>query len=441
MSTPAEQGNAEAQRMLGYLHEKGLGCDRDFRKAKSWYLCSAQQGSAAAMACLGNLHRAYNITDSVAEDNRCAQDWWKKARATDRDVGKLVKELPEITPPCEAEADASAASEAKAVLQRMFEGDLSAVFQKEPLASTTSKSVDGALNEKAALQFLQSIVVNSKSSVTPSGTVDVHERVSRMHTMAQAVDEDIHHTMLECRNYMNACVAFLDFQAVVEKEGVSDTALITLYNSFYLDEKAAMWEVEQRQKVFEHAKLMTVSNNTAIRHIGLFIASNLTNPVDAAPYLFKLNRELAGSDARVLEYLALVHGFMKKWKDLIFYAQQALDVNPDMYHAHYHIAAAHYQEGNKACAIAHFTKYLDACPVDSRKIVNAHYTMAVCHLGLGQDVSKALRCYEAGLTDEKRLEAFWGSYANNHDKRFLETLNLSNKRAVQRFMKRFDNSL
>jgi hypothetical protein len=77
--------------------------------------------------------------------------------------------------------------------------------------------------------------------------------------------------------------------------------------------------------------------------------------------------------------------------------------------------------------MAHYTKYLELCPPDSKKIVNAQYAMAVWHLHLGHDVGEVKRCYEAGLEAERELELFWGSYANSYEKPYLAMLDLSNE--------------
>jgi len=84
--------------------------------------------------------------------------------------------------------------------------------------------------------------------------------------------------------------------------------------------------------------------------------------------------------------------------------------------------------------MAHYTKYLELCPPDSKKIVNAQYAMAVCHLHLGHDVGEVKRCYEAGLEAERELEPFWGSYADNNDKLYIAMLDLSNADGVWRFV-------
>ena len=44
----AEQGDAEAQRSLGWMYDTGHGVPRDKTQATQWYLKSAEQGNARA---------------------------------------------------------------------------------------------------------------------------------------------------------------------------------------------------------------------------------------------------------------------------------------------------------------------------------------------------------------------------------------------------------
>ena len=49
----AEQGDAAAQFMLGWMYEKGEGVEQDNAKAVQWYRLAAKQGDAAAQYNLG----------------------------------------------------------------------------------------------------------------------------------------------------------------------------------------------------------------------------------------------------------------------------------------------------------------------------------------------------------------------------------------------------
>lgn len=53
----AEQGNAEAQNMLGFMYRYGQGVPQDFEQARVWYRRAADQGNATAQNNLGALYR------------------------------------------------------------------------------------------------------------------------------------------------------------------------------------------------------------------------------------------------------------------------------------------------------------------------------------------------------------------------------------------------
>jgi TPR repeat protein len=52
----AEQGEATAQTLVGYLFANGLGVPRNFEEAATWYRLAADGGDAGAMVELANLH-------------------------------------------------------------------------------------------------------------------------------------------------------------------------------------------------------------------------------------------------------------------------------------------------------------------------------------------------------------------------------------------------
>ena len=53
----AEQGNAEAQRLLGAIYYAGQGVSQDYQEAAKWYRKAAQQGNADAQLILGVMYR------------------------------------------------------------------------------------------------------------------------------------------------------------------------------------------------------------------------------------------------------------------------------------------------------------------------------------------------------------------------------------------------
>ena len=53
----AEEGNAEAQNMLGYMYRYGQGVSQDFEQARLWYRRAADLGNARAQNNLGAIYR------------------------------------------------------------------------------------------------------------------------------------------------------------------------------------------------------------------------------------------------------------------------------------------------------------------------------------------------------------------------------------------------
>jgi TPR repeat protein len=72
----AEQGNAEAQFVLGGLYYVGRGVPQDYSEAALWFRKAAEQGYAAAQHSLGRLYRK---GQGVPQDDTQAAAWWLKA--------------------------------------------------------------------------------------------------------------------------------------------------------------------------------------------------------------------------------------------------------------------------------------------------------------------------------------------------------------------------
>ena len=72
----AEQGNVEAQYLLGYMHDFGYGVPQDYAKAVFWFQKAAEQGHALAQEYLGHLYRDGR---GVAQDYLIAMFWYRKA--------------------------------------------------------------------------------------------------------------------------------------------------------------------------------------------------------------------------------------------------------------------------------------------------------------------------------------------------------------------------
>lgn len=74
----AQQGNAQAQRMVGTMYLHGNGVARSEVDAAQWFRLSAEQGDTAAME---NLGRIYVQGRGVSQDIRQATQWFRKAKA------------------------------------------------------------------------------------------------------------------------------------------------------------------------------------------------------------------------------------------------------------------------------------------------------------------------------------------------------------------------
>ena len=72
----AEQGNADAQSLLGAMYAEGNGVPRDYNAAVKWYRLAAKQGAAYAQ---GNLGWMYEAGRGVAQDYEAAVKWYTLA--------------------------------------------------------------------------------------------------------------------------------------------------------------------------------------------------------------------------------------------------------------------------------------------------------------------------------------------------------------------------
>jgi TPR repeat protein len=74
--SPANQGNARAQRDLGLAYELGQGVPQDYAQAIAWYRKAANQGNAEGQVNLGYM---YYQGLGVAKDEAQAVNWYRKA--------------------------------------------------------------------------------------------------------------------------------------------------------------------------------------------------------------------------------------------------------------------------------------------------------------------------------------------------------------------------
>ena len=74
----AEQGDADAQYMLGFMYLRGDGVSQDYQEAVKWYRLSAEQGVRGARAQF-HLGTFYEQGQGVPQDYVSAHMWWNIA--------------------------------------------------------------------------------------------------------------------------------------------------------------------------------------------------------------------------------------------------------------------------------------------------------------------------------------------------------------------------
>ena len=72
----AEQGDAEAQYLLGGMYDEGYGVNKSDKEALKWWLMAAEQGHAQAQ---NNLGTGYFDGRGVIQDYEEAAKWWQLA--------------------------------------------------------------------------------------------------------------------------------------------------------------------------------------------------------------------------------------------------------------------------------------------------------------------------------------------------------------------------
>ena len=72
----AEQGDADAQFNLGFMHYSGQGTPRDYARALKWYRAAAEQGDSDAQF---NLRNMYRDGEGTWRDDQEAIKWFRAA--------------------------------------------------------------------------------------------------------------------------------------------------------------------------------------------------------------------------------------------------------------------------------------------------------------------------------------------------------------------------
>lgn len=76
LRAPADEGNADAQLLLGMMYHDGEGVPKDYAQAAQWIRKAAEQDNATAEFALGAL---YHEGDGVPKDEAAAVRWLEKA--------------------------------------------------------------------------------------------------------------------------------------------------------------------------------------------------------------------------------------------------------------------------------------------------------------------------------------------------------------------------
>jgi hypothetical protein len=88
----AEQGDAKAQSILGYMFDNGQGVIKDYSEAFKWYKLSAEQGDAKAQAKLGVM---FISGEGSLQDNVLAHMWLNLAAAQGHKDAQKLRALKE----------------------------------------------------------------------------------------------------------------------------------------------------------------------------------------------------------------------------------------------------------------------------------------------------------------------------------------------------------
>lgn len=90
----AEQGDREAQEIVGEIYERGLGVTPDYAAAARWYRLAAEAGSTRAQVNLGHM---YERGLGVVADPRTALEWYARAAGRNAPV-EIDVDAPPVAP-------------------------------------------------------------------------------------------------------------------------------------------------------------------------------------------------------------------------------------------------------------------------------------------------------------------------------------------------------
>jgi len=134
---------------------------------------------------------------------------------------------------------------------------------------------------------------------------------------------------------------------------------------------------------------------------------------------------------------------LRQWGELERLSLRSLEIDAGYYHAYYALAVAAKQISDNPKAIQHFKKYLQECPKDANKSVDAMFGISLCILTEGnqsgkdnrakkgsnrpskkdpwegKDLAEAKKYYTLGVERDEELARFWG-ISDQGDRKIVE---------------------
>ena len=114
----AEQGDADAQFVLGVMYKNGQGVTQDYKEAVKWWRKAAEQGYAKAQSNLGLM---YDKGQGVLQDNVYAHMWWNIA-ASSGDLPNAAKNRDSIAKGMTAADISKAQALARECVKKNYKG-------------------------------------------------------------------------------------------------------------------------------------------------------------------------------------------------------------------------------------------------------------------------------------------------------------------------------
>ncbi len=143
----AEEGDPEAQVIVGEIFEKGMGVEPDYQKAVEWYRKAAEQGNERARTNLGYM---YEQGLGVEQDLATAMDWYRKASGDTQGelmlASKAQEKIDELRSQLETERK-QAQSQQRALKEQIRQ-----------LRQQLEGQQDGGQDQREQIQALQSLL-------------------------------------------------------------------------------------------------------------------------------------------------------------------------------------------------------------------------------------------------------------------------------------------